>query len=113
MRALHVSAWMQLRLSEFAAEPGGGKSENNERNGIPVWPEGWTRVPRGHSAENTYSETQDAEHDGVHHGPIGREPRGKVAAHDAVNGAIDGCQQECTIVANHGSAPRRKDVGHV
>jgi hypothetical protein len=41
------------------------------------------------------------------------EAGGEVAAEDAIDGAIDGGEEKRPLVADHGSAPGRVDVGQV
>ena len=78
----------QLHEAEFAAHPGRRQRKHDEREWIPVGPEGRSPVPRHRGADNAHGEAYNAAHQGVLHGPIGREPCNEVAAHDAIDGAI-------------------------
>jgi len=49
---------------------------------------------RRHGARRAENQAHDAQGYGVRQGPIGREPRRDVAAHDAVDEAIDGGNRE-------------------
>src|SRR5207249_679782 len=80
---------------------------------VPVGPEGRSPVPRHRGAHNAHGEAYNAAHQGVLHGPIGREPGNEVAAHDAIDGAIDRRKQQGRVEADHRLAPWREDAGHV
>src|SRR6266849_3306634 len=109
--ASYDRACAQLLLVEFAAGPALRNGEHGERDWIPVGPEGWALVPRHHGTHNTHGKTQDAKHQSVQHGPIGREPRRDVASRDAVDRAINGCEEQRRV--GHRLAPWRENAGCV
>ena len=79
---------------EFCAEPGGREGANDERDGIPMRAEGRNVIPSGDGADCGEDGADGAADERVHHGAVGREAGGDVAAEDAVNGAIDGGPDE-------------------
>src|SRR5712692_10505241 len=96
---------------ESAASPGLRHREHDERKWIPVGPEGRSLVPRHYDAHDTHGKANRAKHQGVPHGPIGREPRCDVAPHDAVESAISRRKQEGRV--GHRPAPRRENADYV
>lgn len=100
-----------MREAEFAADPGGGDGEKDERNGIPVWSEERAFVPREYSAKDACGKPQEAENKGMQHGPIWSEPGRDVAAQYPVDCAIDSREQKWTVAGR--LIPWRKDMDHV
>src|SRR5260370_6083970 len=100
-----LGACARLHLVESAASPGLRYGEHDEGEGIPVRPEGRSLVPGHGVAHNAHGKTDEAAHQGVQHGPVGREPRDDVATHNAVDTAIGRCKQEGPLEARHRPPP--------
>ena len=81
-------------MKEFCAEPGGREGANDESDGIPVRAERRNVIPSGDGAESGEYGADGAADERVHHGAVGREAGGDVAADDAVDRAIDGGPDE-------------------
>src|SRR2546421_4617261 len=96
-----VSAYGQLHEADFAANPRLRHRQRDEREWIPMGPEGRSLVPCRNGAHDAHDETQETAHQGVLHGPVGREPRDDVAGRHAVDRAIDRCKQEGPVEADH------------
>src|SRR5216684_2430119 len=99
--------------TEFAAHPGLRDRQHDEREWIPVGPEGRSLVPGHHGAHNTHDKAHEAAHQCVLHGPIGCEPRDDVAARHAVDRAICRRKQEGPVEADHRLAPWWEDTDYV
>src|SRR5712692_841350 len=99
-----------LHQAELAAQPSAGQRGDDEREGIPVGPQGRHRVPRRDSTDDADDKAYGAAHESVLHGPIRSEARNDVAARDAVDDAIRGGKQEERIA--HRRLPQgREDAG--
>jgi len=85
---------VELGEAEFAAEPGLGERQDNERDGIPMRAK--ATVPGCCGAENTEGETDEASYEGVLHGLVWGEASGEIATDNAEDEAIESGQQEWT-----------------
>src|SRR6266705_3619441 len=103
----------QLHFVEFAACPGLRHGKHDECEGIPVGPESRSLVPGHSGAHNAHGKADEAAHQGVQHGPVGREPRDDVATHNAVDSAIGRCKQEGPLETGHRRAPWWEDMDRV
>jgi len=76
-----------------------------------VRPQGRLVVPRRDNADDAYEKAYGAAHQGVLHGPIGREARNEVGAGDAVDDAIGGGEQEERVAHRRLLPQGREDAG--
>ena len=104
-----LSTRVQLHNAESAAQPGARYRGDDERDRIPVRPEGWSLVPRQQGTGSARDKAHDTKRQGVRHWPIGGKPGGDVAPRDTVDGALNCCQQQQRIA--YPLTPRGKDSG--
>lgn len=79
---------------DLRAEPSSWQRADDQRNGIPVRAKGRNVVPCRDRACRREKGPDSAANQRVHHGSIGREPRGDVAADDSISRPIDRRPQE-------------------
>ena len=103
-----------MREAEFAAEPGLGECQDNERDGIPTRSK--ATVPGNGGAEDAEDQANEASDEGMLHGLVGGETSGEVTADNAEDEAIESGEQERTtrcVLAQRGEHTEgvKDDVG--